>query len=833
MNKKKEAVARIKINKLLEKSGWRLLDNEFGKANVKLEANVKIEKKDLDNLGDNFEQTKNGFVDFLLCDPDGYPLLVLEAKKEDLNPLAGKEQARRYANSQKVQYLILSNGNLHYFWDLEKGNPHIITNLPTQKSILNLREKKPADLKGLVSEKVDFDFIAETQHPGFLNETDYLNSETKDDFIKNNDLKFLRNYQIKAIKAIQDSIEKGNERFLLEMATGTGKTLVSAAIIKLFLKNNCSKRVLFLVDRLELEDQAWKNFKKYLAKNYEIGIFKKQKDDWQKHEIVVATTQSLIHQNKFKDIFSPTDFDLVISDEAHRSISGNSRALFEYFFGFKVGLTATPKDYLKNIENLNKNDQRSIDRRMLLDTYKTFGCESGIPTFRYSLLDGISEDFLVKAKVIKVNTGITAKLLSEEGYSIDGHEYNRKDFQKSFFSEETNISLCEIFFKKALKDPISGEIGKSIIFCATQDHALEITQKLNVIADKIFPNKYSSDFAVQVTSDIGKLTSDFTRNFSNNNLNGNSIFLDGYKTSKTRVCVTYGMMSTGYDCEDILNICFFRAIFSPADFVQYKGRGTRKYNFVFKNKDKETISFSKDRYLILDYFGNHDFFENDFDYDEVLKLPSTSNEKKEPWEGIARTKKPEYFNYDKDPVVNINETLIGLDGMRIDRELFKQFEEIVRNDDALKNRVLDSNFDGIEKYIHTNFFEKHKNKFSLEKLRESININKKLERRVSIREIVEKIFGVIDEFKTKDEILEDEFENFISIYKPSHEDYPHVSNFLKAYMTDIDIKKIVDEKDFATLSSTYIFDDFKALNKNLIEAVPNYVNDFVNKNLGI
>ena len=146
---------------------------------------------------------------------------------------------------------------------------------------------------------------------------------------------------------------------------------------------------------------------------------------------------------------------------------------------------------------------------------------------------------------------------------------------------------------------------------------------------------------------------------------------------------------------------------------------------------------------------------------------------------------------------------------------------------------MESNFEGIEKYIHNEFFEKYDKRFSLNKLRQSINVNKKLDRRVSIREIVEKIFGVIKDFKTREEILDNELQNFILIYKPSHEDYAPISNFLKAYITDLEVRKIVDEKDFATLSSTYIFDDFKALDKDMIEAIPNYVNDFVYPNLGI
>src|SRR5690606_10597272 len=126
----KEAKARIKINKLLEEAGWRFLDDASGKANIVLEPNVKLTKAGSDALGENFETVHNGFIDFLLLDSQGYPLIVLEAKAEDKNPLIGKEQARNYAKSLHCRFVILSNGNLHYFWDLEQGNPHIIMRFP-------------------------------------------------------------------------------------------------------------------------------------------------------------------------------------------------------------------------------------------------------------------------------------------------------------------------------------------------------------------------------------------------------------------------------------------------------------------------------------------------------------------------------------------------------------------------------------------------------------------------------------------------------------------------------------------------------------------------------
>jgi type I restriction enzyme R subunit len=146
----KEAKARIKINKLLEEAGWRFFDNEAGKANILLENNVKLTKEKLIEFGEDFEKTVNGYIDFLLLDEQGYPLIILEAKAEDKNPLFGKEQARRYAVSQNCRFIILSNGNIHYFWDLERGNPHIISRFPSPETVKGYSTFKP-DRNNLVN----------------------------------------------------------------------------------------------------------------------------------------------------------------------------------------------------------------------------------------------------------------------------------------------------------------------------------------------------------------------------------------------------------------------------------------------------------------------------------------------------------------------------------------------------------------------------------------------------------------------------------------------------------------------------------------------------------
>jgi len=157
----------------------------------------------------------------------------LEAKKEKKDPLDGKEQARRYAQSQNARFVLLSNGNLHYFWDLERGNPEIITEFPTQESLLHRLEFTP-DNKRLADEKVENDYIAVTRNPNYKDDPRYQNEETRNQYLRDERLPILRPYQLKAVHALQRSAEGGNDRFLFEMATGTGKTLISGAVIKLF-----------------------------------------------------------------------------------------------------------------------------------------------------------------------------------------------------------------------------------------------------------------------------------------------------------------------------------------------------------------------------------------------------------------------------------------------------------------------------------------------------------------------------------------------------------------------------------------------------------------------
>jgi type I restriction enzyme R subunit len=375
-----EAIARIKINKLLEAAGWRFFPNGKHPANICLEVDTRLTPSQVDGLGDDFERTEKGFIDFLLLNEKGFPFIVLEAKGEGKNPLDAKEQARKYARAQNCRLVILSNGNLHYLWDLERGNPSIITAFPTPGSAIHY-EKVVPDPKRLIDETVDRDYIALTQRPGYAADAGWKNEAERPEYIRANKLRFLRGYQVRAVQALQRAVGDGKDRFLFEMATGTGKTLIAAAIIKLFLRTANASRVLFLVDRLELEDQAYKNFIAYLKNDFTTVIYKENRGDWRKADIVVSTVQSLLVSNKYQQLFSPTDFDLVISDEAHRSIGGNARAVFDYFIGSKLGLTATPRDFLKHFDPAKPTtrDPRELERRLMLDTYRTVLLGNHVP----------------------------------------------------------------------------------------------------------------------------------------------------------------------------------------------------------------------------------------------------------------------------------------------------------------------------------------------------------------------------------------------------------------------------------------------------------------------
>lgn len=838
----KEAKARIKINKLLEDAGWRFFDSAEGKANISLEHRTKKGNISGDTLGNDLENAPDGFIDYLLLNEQNRPVALVEAKRESIDPLTAKEQTREYARGQNIRHVFLSNGNVHYYWDLESGNPTVISRILSLEHIGEAGQWQPAPEK-MKAIEIANDYIALSQDSQWRN----YSAEQQTDAVINKGVRRLRPYQVEAAQVLQKEYVEGKRRFLFEMATGTGKTLLSAAIIKMFIRSGNADRVLFLVDRIELENQAYKNFTKYLSKDAITSvIYKQNRDNWHDAQIVITTIQSFSTDNRYLKLFSPSDFQLIISDEAHRTIGGNNRVIFEYFLGVKLGLTATPKDYLKGVDviDMQAKDPRQLERRLLLDSYKTFGCDNGVPTFRFSLEDAVKSTppYLCMPFLLDARTEVTTELLSKEGWSVkfvndEGEEeedtYFKKDFMRKFFSPETNLSFVRCFFENAKRDPISGEIGKTIFFCVSRAHCTELTQMLNVEAAARYPDKYGSgsDFAMQITSDIPGCQK-ATISFAENNLNGWSNYnpeLIDYESSKTRVCLTVGMMTTGYDCEDILNIVLARPIFSPSDYIQIKGRGTRLFTFEYRHgagKKEE----KKDNYHLFDFFANHQYFQDEFDYKKRLEPPPIGGE--DGGGGGGGGGSDGYTYTGPDDVKNVVKEEFGRDNiMRVDTEAFsKGFEAKAREEaeqsEELREAVEQEDWQKLWNFTTANLFDKPNEYWNFEKLQAAYGID----RRITPEELMQKVFVPGYHLKNRQNLVDEQFERFISAGMVDGANFNEAKQLFSSYLLFDDIRGVMhDPKLMGSLATDMrlSMQDLKKLGRPGIDATLNYIKDNV------
>jgi type I restriction enzyme R subunit len=557
-----EAFSRVLIDQALKDSGWDLLDSK----------QVCFE---LHGHG--------GRADYVLSGQRG-PLCVLEAKRPDLDPYDAKEQARGYAENLKASFVILSNGTVHYFWNyarVDQRDAYRIERLPSPTDLERLRLKNLQPPRPLSSEII---------------KPDYLRSF--------NPAITIRGYQIEALDEIAKQFDGGRRKFLLEMATGTGKTLLCAALIRRFLATRNAERVLFIVDRIELAKQTMEEFN-VILREYKPVIFKAARRNPMEllgSSVVVATIQSLLVDRRFRTEFTPFHFDLVVNDEAHRSIYGDAREVVQFFQGTRIGLTATPKAYLKNIniEQLAEENPKALEARQLRDTYHYFGCEPGQPTFRYDIVDAVQDPegpFLCLPKIFDIKSDITTQALSDKGWAvtIDEREENYKisDLERKIFTPARNRLICEKFLEHAQKDP-EGKLGRSLVFAVNQTHATTLTKTLNELQPGL---------AVTITSRIPD-ASDIAKAFRD-------------RKRSERVAVSVDMLSTGYNCRDLLNIVLARPVFSPTEYIQIKGRGTRRFTFRIGNTEYE-----KQHFFMLDFCGVAEYFEEQYDYTIPLKEPT-------------------------------------------------------------------------------------------------------------------------------------------------------------------------------------------------------------------
>lgn len=268
-----------------------------------------------------------------------------------------------------------------------------------------------------------------------------------------------------------------------------------------------------------------------------------------------------------------------------------------------------------------------------------------------------------------------------------------------------------------------------------------------------------------------------------------------------------------------------RPIFSPTDFIQIKGRGTRKFTFDYKQKENgqlEETRKEKEKFKLFDFFANCEYFEEKFNYDEVLHLPPVGK-------GTGGPPGPPMVHdvatvYNPDPLKTMKETVIGVQGMKVDRKLFEKFEETLKQDTYVKEQYQKGNFTALESYVKEKIFDQPEDYFNLEKLRKSV----KVDRRITLREIIEKIFGGIPGFKSKDELLDEEFSKFISVNKLDNKYVLPAKNYFKAYITDDEFRQHIDQDDFQYLYTYpgFSMDEFKALN-GYREVIPEYVKDYI------
>ena len=678
-----EAFSRVLIDQALKDSGWDLLDPHQVR----------------------FELSGNGRrADYVLLGKHG-PLSVLEAKRPDADPYEAKEQARGYAENLKAPFVILSNGSDHWFWNYARADQrdaYRIERLPSREDLERLRLKNLQPPRPLLTEPLTPTYLARYR----------------------TDLR-LRGYQIAALDEIAKQFDReGRRKFLLEMATGTGKTLLCAALIHRFLVTRNAERVLFIVDRIELAKQTMEDFGVVL-RDYKPVVYKTARRkplEMLGSSVVVATIQSLMTDRRYREEFTPFHFDLVVNDEAHRSIYGDAREVVQFFQATRVGLTATPKAYLRNIDafRLATENPKALEARELRDTYAYFGCKPGEPTFRYDIVDAVRDPegpFLCMPKIFDIRSEITTRALEEKGWAVtigeEEESFKVQDLERKIFTPERNRVMCEAFLQHGQRDP-AGSLGRSVIFAVNQSHATEITKILN---------RMQPGIAVTITSRIpgaSELAKDFR---------------DGKRPE--RVAVSVDMLSTGYNCPDLLNVVLMRPVFSPTEYIQIKGRGTRRYTFRIGNTEYE-----KKFFFLIDFCGVAEYFEEKYDYSAPLEVPRPRAKVRERQPGYAdgpegtppsgdsgSTEKGRGERGDhaipvwegRDMVVSEDVRIVGPDGEKVDVMTFrgsfeKDLADFAARDEEFRRAVEGEDDDEIERLLQERFFHRPEMYYSAQKL---------------------------------------------------------------------------------------------------------------------
>ena len=529
-----------------------------------------------------------GFVDYVLNGADGKPLAIVEAKRTMHDAKKGLQQARLYAQCLEKRYgylpfIFLSNGFETFFCDDAAGPERPCSGVFSPDDLRRLMNRRGTALP-LASMQVNQDISG-------------------------------RYYQIEAIRAICASMEEGHRRSLLVMATGTGKTRTAAGLVDVLARANRVTNVLFLADRVALVSQARAAFQRYLPNMSLCNLcVTKDRAENSTARMVFSTYPSILNAVdavKTEDgrrLFTPAHFDLIIVDEAHRSIFKKYRAIFDYFDAQVLGLTATPKD--------------EVDR----NTYDFFEVERGVPTYVYEYDTAVSRDhFLVPYYNIEVSTrfldeGVTYDDLSEEDKDrLDddweetyGEDAEVPEFMPSsalnswLFNEKTVDTVLQDLMESGAKVAGGERLGKTIMFAKNRLHAQFIVDRLC----DLYP----------------KLPGGFIRRIVHGDDYSDTIIEDFKVKELPVIAVSVDKMDTGIDVPEVLNLVFFKQVHSKTKFWQMIGRGTRLCPDLMVSDRLDGEYLGKRRFFIFDYCGNFEFFRQGKDVAEG-KNPESLSEK--------------------------------------------------------------------------------------------------------------------------------------------------------------------------------------------------------------
>lgn len=484
------------------------------------------------------------FADYVLLGSDGQPLAVVEAKRTSRDELVGKRQAADYASAIKARFginpfVFLTNGKEIQFWDLDRYPPRKIGGFYTRDDLERLRhqQRHAQPLRDVAI------------NPGIAG----------------------RDYQNEAIRRVTEGIDAAKRRFLLVMATGTGKTRTTIALVDTLLRARRVQRVLFLADRRELVRQAMSEFKSYLPNE---SLARIENGETSGARIQFSTYPSMM---RVYDRLSVGYYDLIIADESHRSIYQRYKAIFDHFDAIQLGLTATPTDYIDH------------------NTFELFDCGDGAPTYYYSYEQAIEDGNLVNYRVLDAQTNFQLKgiqgdalpeplqqMARDQGVALDELNFEGSDIEKGVVNQGTNDAMVREFMDKSRKD-IRGLPHKAIIFAVSHAHAKRLYESFN----RLYPELQRQGMAEIIDSHMER--ADAT--------------LDDFKyRSMPRVAISVDMLDTGIDVPPIRNLVFAKPIFSKVKFWQMIGRGTRPYT------DRTTGEVKQD-FLIIDHWKNFAWFK--------------------------------------------------------------------------------------------------------------------------------------------------------------------------------------------------------------------------------